>query len=116
MPFETNTLYGILAALFGGLNIFQFFAFKAQIQKERALAGQETGKAKQENARGSAEEATAAQEIAKAYRDMVIDNEKLRKELKGELETVKTENKEIKELLQQYINQCQTCTNNKIGR
>lgn len=114
MPFETNTVLGIVAALFGGLNVFQFFAFKSQLQKERALAGQETGKAKQENARGSAEEATAAQEIAKAYRDMVIDNENLRKELKEELEKVKKESHEVKQMLQKYIDQCKTCTNNKI--
>ena len=111
---ENHTVLGIIAALFGGLNIVQFFAFKAQIQKERALAGQETGKAKQENARGLAEEATAAQEVIKAYRDMVIDNESLRKELKEELEKVKKEYHEVKELLEKYIIQCKTCTNNKI--
>ena len=109
MPFETNTILGIVAALFGGLNIFQFFAFKAQIQKERALAGQETGKSKQENAKGLQEEVTALNSFSDLY-------DKIAKQFNAEFDKMKERMDTMDEELKAYIKQCSTCENNKIGK
>lgn len=68
----------------------------------------ESGIAEQEEGKGEKEKATANQEIQKAYRDMVIDNEAFRKELMQEFEKVKNE-------LRLYKSQCSKCVNNKIN-
>lgn len=110
MPNETiNIILGILVTLFGGLNIFQFFAFKAQLQKERALAGQETGKSKQENARGLNEEVTAMSNFSELFN-------KLSAQFNEQFDQMKKRMDDMEEELQAYINQCSTCENNKIGK
>ena len=87
----------------GGISTFitVLVTLKYARRKEFGIAEQEVGK-------GEQEKATANQEIQKAYRDMVIDNESFRKELMKEFE-------KVKEQLRIYKLQCSGCANNKLS-
>lgn len=81
----------IISSLFGGTGIVSLILAK---RERRATV--------------SVTEANAVQEMQKAYAQMVIDNEEMKKELKEELRLVKED-------LKKYIQQCKICPNNKIA-
>ena len=75
---DWNILWGILAALFGGLNIFQVFTFRAYKKKYVAVAEKEKAEA-EEQKQSAIERRLAAME--KLYEEQGAEIDKLREQV-----------------------------------
>ena len=111
-------LTGAIAALLGGLNLFQFIVYmktlKTQVSKEKAFKDQEQFKA-------VALKIDNLDQMGMAYEKMVTRvNHALDEMQKTDIENKKVianqnlKIQEVEKLLIQYKNQCEHCVNNKI--
>ncbi|WNM19284.1 hypothetical protein [Flavobacterium capsici] len=80
----------------------------------RYQRNQEKGKGIQELAKGKQEDINAIAGIDNIYTRMVEQVNKRMDEIEEKNKIIESENKEIKKKLQQYIDQCSICENNKI--
>ncbi len=82
-----------------------FYVLSIKERKANIKATEAT--AEQTYSQSKVTDTTALQELQKAYREYVIDNEKVLQELRNEISNIKIE-------LKKYVNQCTLCPNNKI--
>lgn len=98
--------WNILSTLFGGGS---FLAFIFERKKNNALTAQEVHRASQELSKSDQDKITTAEQT-------IALMEKLSSSMDKRFELMDKEMIRLKEKLNQYVQQCEKCANNKIGQ